>query len=218
MSPTPYIKELLSISVHLAESLCERIPKSSSLQRDCKQLATNLRTWRKNLPSDMEFLLKPTGDKGLYRAILSPLSEMLCVLCRPPSFPPKRHFIFAQPLRSEIKTGQLTWTAHEKGKAASVETISRTAQAEQKIQSASPAIKKAMDDLDVWRKPKKDHAPLALLFDQTSRSDKRFIFAENAVNEHVGACYSALMELTKKIERARSRHVGLRLLAGKATA
>ena len=90
MAPTLYIKELLSIAIHLAESLSARIPRSSSLQRNCKQLATNLRAWRKKLPADMEFLLKPTGDKDLYKAILSPLSELLCILCTSfpfPSFP-----------------------------------------------------------------------------------------------------------------------------------
>ena len=79
--PQP-IRDLLSIAIHLAESLSERIPKSGSLQRNCQQTATDLRTWRNNLPSDMEFLNKPTGDKGLYRSILSPLSEMLCIFCK----------------------------------------------------------------------------------------------------------------------------------------
>ena len=87
MTPTPYIKELLSTAIFLAESLSERIPRSSSLQRDCKQLATDLRNSRKKLPADMEFLLKPTGDKDLYKAILSPLSELLCILCIPSPFP-----------------------------------------------------------------------------------------------------------------------------------
>ena len=82
MSSTPFVKELLSIAIQLAESLSERIPKSESLQRDCKQTAVNLRTWRKNLPSEMEFLLKPTGDKALYCAILLPLSELLCIMCK----------------------------------------------------------------------------------------------------------------------------------------
>ncbi len=81
MSSTPFIKELLSIAIQLAESLSARIPKSESLQRNFKQTATNLSTWRKNLLFEMEFLLKPTGDKALYRAILSPLSEMLCIMC-----------------------------------------------------------------------------------------------------------------------------------------
>lgn len=192
MSSTPSIKPLLSIAIQLAESLSERIPKSGSLQRDCKQTAMNLRTWRTNLPSEMEFLLKPTGDKGLYMAILSPLSEILCILC------------------------QLIWTTHELGKPPSLDTVSRTYEAEQKIKSASPSIKKFMDDLGVWQKPKKGHAPLAVLFDQTSRSDKVFTFTEKAVNGHMGACSNGLMELTKRIDRARKRHVGLRLLAGKA--
>lgn len=81
MSSTPYIKELLTLAIQMAESLSERIPKSESLQRDCKHLAANLRTWRNNLPSEMEFLLKPAGDRSLYYAILSPLSELLCILC-----------------------------------------------------------------------------------------------------------------------------------------
>ena len=81
MSSPPYIRDLLSIADKLAESLSDRIPKSSSLQKDCKDIALKLRNWRKILPTDMEFLLKPTGDKALYRAILSPLSEMLCILC-----------------------------------------------------------------------------------------------------------------------------------------
>lgn len=81
MSSPPFVKELLSLAIKLAESMSERIPKSESLQRDCKQIAANLRTWRGNLPSELEFLLKPTGDKTLYRAILSPLSQLLCILC-----------------------------------------------------------------------------------------------------------------------------------------
>lgn len=81
MSSTPFVKELLSLAIQLAESLSERIPKSESLQRNCKQTAADLRTWRNKLPSEMEFLLKPTGDKALYLAILSPLSELLCILC-----------------------------------------------------------------------------------------------------------------------------------------
>ena len=81
MPPTLYIKELLSIAIELAESLNERIPKSESLQHNCKQTATNLRAWRKKIPDEMEFLLKPTGDKTLYRDTLSPLSELLCILC-----------------------------------------------------------------------------------------------------------------------------------------
>ncbi|KAL9134126.1 MAG: hypothetical protein Q9175_004697 [Cornicularia normoerica] len=189
----PVIKELLSIAVHLAESLSERIPKSGSLQRDCKQVATNLRTWRKNLPTTLEFLLEPTGDKGLYRAIVSPLSELLCILC------------------------QLIWTTHELGKPPSLATVSRTNEAEHKIISASPSIKKFMDELGVWQKPRKGHAPLAVLFDQSSRSDKVFTSTEKAVDRHINACYSGLEELTTKINRARNRHVGLRLLAGKAT-
>ena len=96
MSPTPYIKELLSIAIHLAESLSERIPKSSSLQRNCNQIATNLRKWRQKLPSEMEFLLKPTGEEALYKSILSLLSELLCILCTsfpfPPSSLPPKHF------------------------------------------------------------------------------------------------------------------------------
>lgn len=83
MTSKPFVKEMLSIAIQLAESLSERIPKSGSLQRDCKQGATSLRAWRNNLPSDMEFLLKPTGDKGLYRDMLLPLSELLCILCTP---------------------------------------------------------------------------------------------------------------------------------------
>lgn len=70
--------------------------------------------------------------------------------------------------------------------------------------------------IGVWQKPKRGHAPLAVLFDQTSRSDKVFTFTEKAVNGHMGACSNGLMELTKRIDRARKRHVGLRLLAGKA--
>ena len=86
MSSPTYIRDLLSIADKLAESLSDRIPKSSSLQKDslqkdCKEIASKLRNWRKNLPTDMEFLLKPAGDKALYRIILSPLSEMLCILC-----------------------------------------------------------------------------------------------------------------------------------------
>ena len=81
MSPTPYIHDLLTIAIRLAESLSDRIPRSSSLQRDCKQLVTNLRNCRKRLPVDVESLLRPTGDKDLYKAILSPLSELLCMLC-----------------------------------------------------------------------------------------------------------------------------------------
>ena len=81
MPPTPYIKELLSIAIHLAEHLTERIPKSESLQHNCKQTATKLRAWRKTIPDDMEFLLKPTGDKTLYGNTLSPLAELLCILC-----------------------------------------------------------------------------------------------------------------------------------------
>lgn len=95
--------------------------------------------------------------------------------------------------------------------------MSRTNEAEQKIKSASPSIKKFMDDLGVWQKPRKGHAPLAVLFNQTSQSDKVFIFAEKAVKGHSSACYDGLMELNKRIDRARKRHVGLRLLAGKAT-
>lgn len=81
MSSTPFVKELLSLAIQLAESLSARIPKSESLQRNCRQTAANIRTWRNNLPPEMEFLLKLTGDKALYRAILSPLSELLCILC-----------------------------------------------------------------------------------------------------------------------------------------
>lgn len=81
MSSPPFIKDLLSHAIQLAECLSVRIPKSESLQRDCKQTAANLRTWRKQSPPEMEFLLKPTGDKTLYRAVLSPLSQLLCVLC-----------------------------------------------------------------------------------------------------------------------------------------
>ncbi|KAL9075920.1 MAG: hypothetical protein Q9161_001314 [Pseudevernia consocians] len=193
MSSDPFVKELLSIAIQLAESLSERIPKSESLQRDCKQTAVNLRTWRKNLPSEMEFLLKPTGDKALYSAILSPLSELLCIMC------------------------QLIWTTHEQGKPPSLATISRTNEAEQKIKSASPSIKEFMDNIGVWQKPRKGHAPLAVLFNETSRSDKVFSFTEKAVKGHISACYNGLMELTIRIDSARKRHVGLRLLAGKAT-
>lgn len=67
----------------------------------------------------------------------------------------------------------------------------------------------------VWQKPRKGHAPLGVLFDQTSRSDKRFTSAENAVKGHLSACCKGLIELTMTINRARKRHVGLRLLAGK---
>lgn len=123
MSSPPFVKELLSLAIQMAETLSERIPKSESLQRDCKHTAANLRTWRKKLPSEMEFLLKPTGDKTLYRAILSPLSELLCILC------------------------QLIWTAHEQGHPPPLETLTRANDAEQKIKSASPSIKKFMDDL-----------------------------------------------------------------------
>lgn len=108
------------------------------------------------------------------------------------------------------------WTTHEQGNAPSVETSSRTHEAEQKIKSASPSIKKFMDDIGVWQKPKKGHAPLAVLFDQTSRGDKAFRFTENAVKGHISACYDGLTELTMRIGRARKRHVGLRVLAGKA--
>lgn len=132
------IKELLSIAVHLAESLSERIPKSGSLQRDCKQVATNLRTWRKSLPTTLEFLLEPTGDKGLYRAILSPLSELLCILCMS---------LHSLPYSHSCNTGQLIWTTHELGKPPSLATVSRTNEAEHKIISASPSIKKFMDEL-----------------------------------------------------------------------
>ncbi|KAM0796172.1 hypothetical protein BDR22DRAFT_560560 [Usnea florida] len=126
MSSPPYVRDLLSIADKLTKSLSDRISKSSSLQKDCDDIASKLRNWRKNLPTDMEFLLKPTGDKALYRNILSPLSEMLCILC------------------------QLIWTAHELGKPPSLETISRTNEAEQKIKDASPAIKKVMDDLGTY--------------------------------------------------------------------
>lgn len=85
MSSTPYIKELLDFAIEMAESLSERIPKSESLQRDCKNLAASLRTWRNNLPSEMDFLLRPTGSKSLYHEILVLLSELLCILCTPPS-------------------------------------------------------------------------------------------------------------------------------------
>lgn len=91
MSEIPFVKELLSIAIQLAESLSERIPKSESLQRGCKQTAANLRTWRKSLPSEMEFLLKPTGDKALYRAILSPLSDLLCMMCMSVHTMSRRH-------------------------------------------------------------------------------------------------------------------------------
>lgn len=73
-----------------------------------------------------------------------------------------------------------------------------------------------MDDVGVWQKPKKGHAPLAVLFNQTSRSDKAFKLTENAVRGHISACYEGLTELTMGINRARKRHVGLRVLAGKA--
>ncbi|CAD6570263.1 MAG: hypothetical protein ASARMPREDX12_004995 [Alectoria sarmentosa] len=192
MSSTPFVKELLSLAIELAESLSARIPKSESLQRNCRQTAANLRTWRNNLPPEMEFLLKLTGDKALYRAILSPLSELLCILC------------------------QLLWTIYELGKPPSIATISRTNEAEQKIKSASPSIKKFMDGVGVWRKPTKGHTPLAVLFDQTSRRDKAFNSTERAVKGHISACYDGLMELNVKIDRAGKRHVGLNLLAGKA--
>ena len=81
MSSPPYVRDLLSIADKLTKSLSDRIPKSSSLQKDCDDIALKLRNWRKNLPTDMEFLLKPAGDKVLYKTILSPLSEMLCILC-----------------------------------------------------------------------------------------------------------------------------------------
>ena len=81
MSSPPYVRDLLSIADKLTKSLSDRIPKSSSLQKDCDDIASKLRNWRKSLPTDMEFLLKPTGDKALYKTILSPLSEMLCILC-----------------------------------------------------------------------------------------------------------------------------------------
>ena len=74
-----------------------------------------------------------------------------------------------------------------------------------------------MDDLGVWQKPRKGHTPLAVLFNETSRSDKVFNFTEKAVKGHISACCDGLMELTIKIDRAWKRHVGLRLLAGKAT-
>ncbi len=69
----------------------------------------------------------------------------------------------------------------------------------------------------MWQKPRKGYTPLAVLFDKTSSGDKRFIFMEKAIKGHMSACYSTLMDLTKKIDRARNRHVGLRLLAGKAS-
>ena len=81
MPHTLYIKELLSLAIHLAESLTERIPKSELLQQACKLAATRLRAWRRTIPEDMEFLLKPTGDKTLYKNVLSPLSELLCIFC-----------------------------------------------------------------------------------------------------------------------------------------
>ena len=104
MAPTPYIKELFSIAIHLAKSLSERIPRSSTLQHECKQLATRLRTWRDKLPPDVEFLRSLTGDRDLYRAILSPLSELLCILCT--SFPFSRIDLvpFAQPLTQHRPT------------------------------------------------------------------------------------------------------------------
>ena len=72
-----------------------------------------------------------------------------------------------------------------------------------------------MDDLGVWQKPRKGHAPLAILFNQTSRSDKGFGFAERAVRGHIGVAYEGLVELSAKIGRARKWHVGFRVLAGK---
>ena len=125
MSSPPYIRDLLSIAVNLAGSLSERIPKSSSLQKDCSEIALKLSNWRKNLPTDMEFLLKPTGDKALYKAILSPLSEMLCILCNVAPLLVLQPLIFC--------SGQLIWTAHELGKPPSLATISRTNEAEQKV-------------------------------------------------------------------------------------
>ena len=112
-------------------------------------------------------------------------------------------------------TGQLLWTAYEQGAPPSLETLERTHEAEQKIKSASPSTKKYLDDLGVWQKPRRGHAPLAVLFNKTPRSDKAFTSAEKAVRGHMSACYDALMEMGPKIARARKRHVGLRVLAGK---
>ena len=72
-----------------------------------------------------------------------------------------------------------------------------------------------MDDLGVWQKPRKGHAPLAILFNQTSRSDKGLGFTERAMRGYISVAYEGLVELTTKIGRARKRHVGLGVLAGK---
>ena len=114
--------------------------------------------------------------------------------------------------------GQLIWTAHELGQSPSLATITRTTDAVQKISAACPSVKKFQDSLGVWQKPRKgQHAPLAVLFDPAvSRRDERFVAAESAVNGHVGVCCGGLTEAGKKVERAWRRHLGLRLLAGKA--
>lgn len=204
MSSTPYLKQLLTLAIQLANSLSERIPRSESLQRDFKRLAAYLGTW-----PEIEFLLRPTGDKTLYSAIRLPLSELLCIQCMSP--PNLSHRLTDH----SCDTGQLLWTAHQQGAPPSFETLERTYEAEQKIKSASPSIKKHMDDLGVWQRPRKGHAPLAVLFNKTSRSDKAFTFVEKAVRDHISVCYEELVELRSKIAKVRKRHVGLRVLAGK---
>lgn len=97
MSSTPFFKELLCLAIQMAETLSERIPKSGPLQSDCKHTATSLRTWRKKLPSDMEFLLRSTGDKSLYHAILLPLSDLLCILCMSSLRTPSQTLTSARP-------------------------------------------------------------------------------------------------------------------------
>ena len=72
-----------------------------------------------------------------------------------------------------------------------------------------------MDDLGVWQKPRKGYAPLGILFNQTSRSDKGFDITERAMRGYIDVAYNGLVELTTRIGRARKRHVGIRVLAGK---
>lgn len=155
------------------------------------------------------------GQKPVQSHIMAPCRTALHPLYVPPPKTPTQH---SYPRTTNTHpTGQLIWTAHSLGHAPSLTTSTRATEAEQKIAAASAPVKKSMDDLGVWQKPRKGHAPLAVLFDHTTKADERFVFAEGAISGHMGACWGGLVELNKRIERARGRHVGLRLLAGKAT-
>lgn len=68
-----------------------------------------------------------------------------CSVCR---FPPP---LTDRQTDHSSNTGQLLWTSHEQGARHSLATLSRANDAEQKIKSASPSIKKYLDDLGVWR-------------------------------------------------------------------